>query len=91
MEYHGFTTSTDDCKLIIINTYVHLTSSCPSGYTQTLTILFITFEEDNLIVGDFNSNNIHWFSHTEDDQANSKGMRLAESLNFSTLNTLNED
>ena len=92
IEHQGFSISPDDHELKVINIYIPPTSCCPPGYTPNFDLLFSAYdEEDVLIIGDFNAHNSAWYSHTEDDQATSRGTRLAESLDNSNLNIINQD
>ena len=88
IEHQGFTIIVDAAKLNIINLHIPPASNCPSGYRPNLDLLLSVHNEDPLVVGDFNTNNISWFSRTVDP---SNGTTITNLYNRGELALLNED
>ena len=72
-------------NITISNIYIPPVSSCPTGYSPSITPLLQTTE--SLVLGDFNAHDTLWHSNINDI----RGSKFAEEINHSNLGVLNEE
>ena len=89
-EIQGIEVWMGGCSLRIVNVYIPPPSSCPPGYAPEFDRL-LDIEGDGLIVGDFNAHHPSWYSRTEDDRAELRGVSLDAAASGSNFGFLNED
>jgi len=90
IELDGITMELNGSPTHIINIYLPPHSSCPPNYFPNFSQL-LSFQDDSIILGDFNAHNPAWFSSTGDQTAANRGEALVEAINASDLCLLNED
>ena len=72
-------------KLIILNIYIPLASSCSNGYQSSIEHIMTT--PNTFILGDFNAHHPSWYSRTTD----TREKRMDDSINGFDYGILNWD
>ena len=85
LEEHTIKTDIGNTKLIMSNIYIPPASSCSNGYQSSIEHLLTT--PVTLILGDFNTHHLSWYSRSTD----TREKRMDDSINGSDYGILNWD
>ncbi|KAA0196554.1 hypothetical protein HAZT_HAZT005288 [Hyalella azteca] len=85
-----FSISIDGAQFHLYNIYIPPPTSCPPGFSPSLSPLLKLDAHNTILMGDFNAHNPAWFSATQGDRAAARGAALINQIDSSQLILLNQ-
>ncbi|KAA0184157.1 hypothetical protein HAZT_HAZT008960 [Hyalella azteca] len=91
MEHQAISISINGAQLHLYNIYIPPPTSCPPGFSPSLTPLLELDTHNTIIMGDFKAHNPAWYSTTQDDREAARGTALINQIDSSQYILLNQD